>query len=165
MACLSGRLLVARSTLRDSFFHRTVILLLQHGPDGALGVVLNRPAPAKEVPFPVYLGGPCKMQGLLMIHGQREWADEDEPPTEVCPGVYLGDAACFEKVSDDFVDPAWQFRVFIGYAGWGPKQLEAELNQNAWIVLPGRGDVIFPTAPDELWATLAPSPAPDPSLN
>ena len=165
MASLSGRLLVARPTLRDTFFHRTVILLLQHGPDGAFGVVLNRPAPAKDVPFPVYLGGPCKMEGLLMIHGQADWADEDAPPPEVCPGVYLGDATCFERVSGDFLDPAWQFRIFLGYAGWGPKQLEAELNENAWIVLPGRGDQIFPTAPEELWDRLAPSPVPDPSLN
>lgn len=164
MASLSGSLLVARPALRDSFFNRTVILLLQHGPDGAFGVILNRPAPAKNVPFPVYVGGPCKMEGLLMIHGQADWGDGDDPPTEVCPGVYLGDAAAFERVSDG-PDPDWRFRVFVGYSGWGPRQLEAELNQDAWIVLPGRGDQIFPVAADELWSHLAPPTTPSPSLN
>ena len=164
MPSYSGCLLVARPSLRDGFFNRSVILLLQHGPDGALGVILNRPAPAKDVPFPVYLGGPCKMDGLLMIHAHKDWG-EDDPPAEVCPGVYLGNAACFEKVSGEFQDPAWQFRVFVGYSGWGPKQLEAELNQDAWIVVPARADLIFPHPADELWEHLAPPTTPAPSLN
>src|SRR5436190_19561493 len=91
MSSLAGRFLVARSSLRDGFFGRSVILLLQHGPDGTFGLVLNRPAKAKEVSFPIFVGGPCKMAGLLLIHGRQDWLDsDDEPQMDVCPGVYVG---------------------------------------------------------------------------
>ena len=73
---LAGTLLIARPSLHNSFFGRSVILLLQHGEEGAFGLVLNKPAPTKEVPFPVFVGGPCKLQGLLMLHGQEEWVEE-----------------------------------------------------------------------------------------
>src|SRR3954471_11141767 len=93
MSELAGTFLVARPTLRDQFFGWTVILLLQHGKDGAFGLVLTHPAPAEELPFPVYVGGPCELQGLLMLHGHEDWlSDAEDRPGEVCPGVFLGDA-------------------------------------------------------------------------
>jgi putative transcriptional regulator len=166
MSSLAGTLLVARPPLRDSFFTRSVILLLQHGPEGAFGLVLNRPAQAEGAPFPVFVGGPCKLEGLLMIHGEQDWLEEsDEQPAQVCPGVYLGDAECFEKVNGPTGDPDWKYRVFAGYAGWGPEQLEGELSQGAWIVLPAQGDLIFGTPVEELWQRLAPQLAPQPSMN
>lgn len=165
MSSLAGTLLVARSSLRDGFFGRSVILMLQHGPEGAFGLVLNRPHKAENTPFPVYIGGPCKLEGLLMIHGEPDWcADAADTPTEVCPGVYLGDTSCFEKVNDGAIDPAWKFRVFVGYSGWGPEQLEGELGQGAWIVLPAVAELVFST-PEGLWPRLAPQAAPQPSMN
>jgi putative transcriptional regulator len=166
MASLAGTLLVARPPLRDSFFTRSVVLLLQHGPEGAFGLVLNRPAEAEGAPFPVFLGGPCQLEGLLMIHGEKGWLDESgAAPTEVCPGVYLGDPACFEKVNGDDPRPGWKYRVFAGYAGWGPQQLESELNEGAWIVVPAQGEAIFTTPVEDLWRRLAPSTVPQPSMN
>src|SRR5438874_4244837 len=100
MSALAGTFLVARPTLRDGFFGRAVVLLLQHGPEGAFGLVLNRQAEAKELPFPVFLGGPCQLEGLLMLHGQDAWAGEsDEAAGSVMPGVYLGDAASFDRLA------------------------------------------------------------------
>jgi putative transcriptional regulator len=148
---LAGRFLVARSALRDAFFGRAVVLLLQHGPEGAFGLVLTHPAQAKELPFPIFVGGPCKMDGLLMIHGREDWAQEEEKVMEICPGVYLGTAAQFEKVGTSEDEQTEKFRVFTGYAGWGPEQLEGEMNEGAWFVLPAGGAVLFETPSQEVW--------------
>jgi putative transcriptional regulator len=166
MASLAGTLLVARAPLRDSFFARSVVLLLQHGAEGAFGLVLNRPTQADDAPFTVFVGGPCKLEGLLMIHGESSWAQSaEETPTQVCPGVYLGDTSCFEKVNEEGGDPSWKYRVFAGYAGWGPEQLEGELKEGAWVVITAHGELIFSTPAEELWQRLAPQPAPQPSMN
>jgi putative transcriptional regulator len=167
MTSLAGNLLVARAVLRDAFFGRAVVLLLQHNDDGAFGLVLNRPAQLKEdLPFPLFVGGPCKMDGLLMIHGREDWAKQDDDTAmEICPGVYLGTAEQFEQASEAGEDIEEKFRVFTGYAGWGPKQLEGEMDQGAWVVLPGDGEVIFQTPAKELWERLAPPTLHEPSLN
>ncbi len=164
---LAGQLLVARPTLQDGFFGRSVVLMLQHGDDGAFGLVLNRPAQAKELPFPVFVGGPCKMDGLLMIHGRKEWlgGDDDEIKMEVCPGVFLGTAEHFERATESNDASSERFRVFAGYAGWSKGQLEAEMSQGAWIVLAGNGERIFDTPVPELWQSLAPPTLPEPSMN
>jgi putative transcriptional regulator len=166
MSSLAGNFLIARPAMMDGFFGRSVVLMLQHGPDGAFGLVLNRPAKAEEIPFPIYIGGPCKMDGLLMIHGMRDWlpADEDAP-AEICPGVFLGTTTQFEKATEAEEGADGKFRVFTGYAGWGPKQLEAEMLQDAWIVIPASGELIFETPVHELWERLAPPTLPEPSMN
>ena len=166
MSSLAGALLVARSSLRDSFFGRTVVLLLQHGSEGAFGLVLNRPAKSEDLPFPVFVGGPCELQGLLMLHGEPDWIDAGAASAgEVCPGVFLGDAASFERLGDMPPGAAWKFRVFTGYSGWGPKQLESEMAQGAWIVVPGSGERLFEMPATEIWERLAPQAIPQPSLN
>jgi putative transcriptional regulator len=166
MSTLAGNFLIARSSLRDSFFGRTVVLMLQHGPEGAFGLVLNRPAKAKDLPFPIFVGGPCKMDGLLMIHGREEWLQADaESNMEVCPGVFLGTSEQFEKATEVDDTTEGKFRVFTGYAGWGPEQLESEMQEGAWIVLPASGEIIFDTPAQELWESLAPPTLPKPSMN
>src|SRR5262245_6004287 len=166
MSNIAGNFLIARSSLRDGFFGRSVVLILQHSNDGAFGLVLNRPAKADELPFTVYVGGPCKMEGLLMIHGRKDWLDtEDEEKMEVCPGVFLGTKDHFDKATEAEEGESGRFRVFTGYAGWGPEQLESEMQQGAWIVRPANGEVIFETEADDLWEKLAPPTLPDPSMN
>lgn len=166
MSTLVGKLLIARAAMVDPFFGRSVILMLDHSDSGALGVVLNRPAQAEELPFPIYVGGPCKLDGLLMIHGMEGWLDSsDEANRQVCPGVFLGTPEQFEKATEADEETTGQFRVFTGYAGWGPKQLEAEMSQDAWIVLPASGELIFGTPVNELWEKLAPPTMPEPSMN
>jgi putative transcriptional regulator len=167
MSSLAGSFLVARSSLRDAFFGRAVILLLQHGPEGAFGLVLNRPAQAKDLPFPVFVGGPCKMDGLLMIHGNQDWAGEEngENMLAIGPGIFLGTTAQFEKASNSEEVEKQNFRVFTGYAGWGPKQLESELDEDSWIVLPADGEILFDTPVQDLWERLAPPSLHRPSLN
>jgi putative transcriptional regulator len=166
MLSVAGSFLVARPSLEDGFFGRAVVLMLQHGPDGAFGLMLNRVGKAKEFPFPIHLGGPCKFHGFILVHGHEDWVDEDErDAAQICPGVYLGDADCFKRILDPLPGCDWQFRIFTGYSGWGPGQLEKELSEGAWAVVPARRQSIFDTPLEELWVGLVPSAIPTPSLN
>ena len=166
MSSLAGSFLVARPTLDDGFFGRAVVLMLQHGPDGAFGLVLNKVAAGKEFPVPIHVGGPCKFNGFILIHGQDEWVDVSEQGSaQICPGVYLGDAESFKRIVDPPPGHGWRFRVFTGYAGWGPGQLERELTEGAWAVVTAQQKHIFETKLEELWLRLVPSSIPTPSLN
>src|SRR3954470_6692789 len=98
MTSLAGSFLVAKPVLQDPNFVQTVILMLRHDGEGAFGLVVNRPADAEGLPFPVYVGGPCSATGLILLHGQPEWANlGDEGTGEIAPGVYVGDAECLQR--------------------------------------------------------------------
>lgn len=166
MPSLAGSFLVARRSLRDSSFRQTVVLLLQHGEEGAFGLVINRPARVKKFPFPIFAGGPCESEGLLMLHGHAEWLDDsDSQPVGLPPGVYMGNATCLQYVEEPQAGIDLRFRLFKGYSGWAPGQLESELAVGAWSVVPANAQLVFDTPPDELWERLAPSRIPEPSLN
>ncbi len=158
---LVGRLLVASPQLGDPNFERTVVLLLDHGPDGALGVVLNRPTglPVDEIldawrhealaapPGVVFRGGPVSPDAVIGLARTSAAADEAlwRP---VVDGVGTVDLA---------VEPAEQpvtvtgVRMFAGYAGWSPDQLEEELAEGAWIVVDARAADVFTAEADTLW--------------
>jgi putative transcriptional regulator len=166
MPSLVGKFLVARSLLQDPNFRQTVVLMLQHDENGAVGLVVNRPIKMKGVPFPVYRGGPCSQKGWFMLHGHRDWAgDADEELPEIAPGVFVGDSDCLSRVQGTSDESDLRFRMFTGYAGWGPDQLEGELAAGAWAVMPATGELVFQTPTEELWDRLSPPPIPQPSLN
>ncbi len=168
MSSLAGSFLVARPVLKDPSFRQSVVLLLQHGAAGAFGLVVNRPASVEGLPFPLFVGGPCEAQGLLMLHGHADWAPEpsaDAPKPEVAPGIFVGDADALSRATQAESDTPLRFRVFKGYAGWGPSQLEGELSAGAWSVVAAEGDVLFETPIDDLWSNLLPPLLPQPSLN
>src|SRR5437899_2433245 len=102
MPSLAGSFLIARPILKDASFAQTVVLLLQHSEQGAFGLVVNRPALVEGPPFPVYPGGPCESEGLLMLHGHADWLETpaESSAKKVAPGIYLGDASCLNHVSD-----------------------------------------------------------------
>lgn len=166
---LSGSFLVARALLRDPNFARTVVFLLAHNDEGAFGLVVNRPAEAEGLPWPLYVGGPCPAPGLLMLHGHPEWAElvasGETPKEELAPGIYTGDAACLDRAAQESSDKTLRFRVFTGYSGWGEGQLESELAEGAWAVVPASAALLFDTPAEELWERLAPPTIPQPSLN
>jgi putative transcriptional regulator len=172
MSFLAGTFLVARPVLQDPTFKQTVILLLQHSREGACGLVVNRPAQAKGLPFPVYVGGPCPSPGLFMVHGHAEWvasedvdAGADAAEQQLAPGIFIGDAASLDRASKTPPAEDLRFRVFRGYAGWGPDQLERELAAGAWAVAAASSQLLFDTPVEELWSLLAPPTIPQPSLN
>ena len=166
----AGSFLVARPVLVDPNFHESVVLLLEHGIEGAFGLVVNRPAELEgeqQLPFPVYSGGPCQAQGLLMLHGHANWAEKKKkkPLQPIAPGIFIGDAATLKKATDADPDDDHRFRVFVGYSGWGPGQLEKELQAGAWTIVPADGESLFDIPVEEIWRRLVPPRIPQPSLN
>ena len=155
---LRGRLLVAGPTLVDPNFRRSVVLVGDHGPDGAMGVVLDRPSlvtVAEAVPplvslteGLVHVGGPVEPQAVVVL------ARFAEP--ERAPGLVLADVGFLPAELDgvDALGRLLDVRVFAGYAGWGPSQLEAELEEASWLVLEARAEDVFTEEPEQLWRTV-----------
>jgi putative transcriptional regulator len=156
-----GRILIADKDLHDPNFEKTVIVLLSYDEDvGAGGVILNRPSETsvsealKEYPEarghgdPAYDGGPVQTkQVLALLHSKIKFDDAEE----VVPGVYsVGTTKLLRKALADKID----IRVFAGYAGWGPGQLEAEVDAGAWHVERGVAATLFDDDPESLWPRL-----------
>lgn len=158
MESLRGHLLVAGPALVDPNFHRTVVLVGEHGAEGAMGVVLNRVssalvddavppiAPLTGRDEPVYLGGPVQPQAVVVL---ADFADVEQAEVVVVENVGFLPGEIDEASA---VGELRGIRVFAGYAGWGPGQLEAELAEGAWIVVPARGSDVFTSTPDTLWS-------------
>jgi putative transcriptional regulator len=166
----AGCFLIARPILQDSNFKRSVVFLLAHNAEGAFGLVVNRPAEAEGLPWPLFVGGPCPSPGLIMLHGHPEWAEAAEETDggkerALAPGIYSGDAACLDRATQSEEGEALRFRVFSGYAGWGGGQLESELTAGAWAVAPANGNLLFETPIEDLWERLVPPRIPQPSVN
>ena len=155
MKSLTGKLLVATRELVDPNFLQTVVLLVQHNDEGALGVVLNRPTPVKlaavwaklgsglcrQDDF-LYRGGPCEGP-LMALHDQREHADQ-----EVLPGLFY--SAERKSIAQVVADASAKVRVFAGYAGWQSGQLEDELTEHSWWIADATFDGVFHD-PSEQW--------------
>ena len=127
----------------------------------------NRQAKVESAPFPIFVGGPCPSDGLLMVHGHEEWiyTEQEREQRRVAPGIYLGDATCIDRVTDAVSDEELRYRIVVNYAGWGPDQLEREMVAKAWYVTPADGELLFETPIQELWERLAPPSAPEFSVN
>lgn len=149
---------MAAPRLLDANFVRTVVLLIQHTDQGALGVVVNRPTSKKvkelwkevgDVPCdseqPVYLGGPVSGP-LMAIHTNRSLAE-----LEILPGVYF--AAKKAHLDEVVTEEEQEYKIFIGHAGWGPGQLESELEQGAWLTTPATIEYLFYDG-DDLWESV-----------
>lgn len=168
---LASHFLIARPTLQDPSFLQTVILLLQHDSSGAFGLVVNRPLPpqAWTLPFPLYLGGPCKSEGLLMLHGHEEWVNEGSlVERRVVPGIFIGDEECVKQATNSFAgesEEVGRFLMMTGYSGWGPGQLENEISQGAWAMVKATSEKLFEISAVDKWASLLPSIIPQPSDN
>lgn len=152
-----GVLLIAPPMLLDPNFRRTVVYLCEHGPDGSFGLILNRVLALElgEVvedvvsPMGVFLGGPVQPDTLHFLHRH---GDRVEGAVEVSDGIYWG--GHFEHVKMlVYETPPDDLRFFIGYAGWSPGQLEAEVEQGGWILRPAAAPLIFSEPPDRLWRT------------
>ena len=183
LGSLAGRLLVATPLMNDPNFARTAVFVAEHSEDGALGVVLNRPSQTdvSEVlplwdtvvtsPAVVFVGGPVSPDGALAL-GRIGGSLPEAGFQPVVHGF---------GVVDLDGDPALlsphlaALRVFAGYSGWGPGQLDDEIEEGAWYVVDGAPDDVFCSRPDVLWrdvlrrqggdlAMVSTFP-PDPSLN
>jgi len=156
MKPLKGQLLVAAPQLNDPNFTRTVLLMFEHTEDGAAGLVLNRPTEAtvtdlSEQVFDqaftwekaINLGGPVAGP-LLILHGLEEQADQ-----EILPGVYSTFISSkIQHLIRRRVEPSL---VIANCAGWGPGQLEGEIEREAWLSMPARPDHVFRDGAEDLW--------------
>jgi putative transcriptional regulator len=175
-----GQLLIAGPGLSDPNFWRTVVLIVEHSDDGALGLVLNRPSettvgeavselePVLDVDDPLYIGGPVQPSALIVL------AEFDD--TESAALIAFEDIGVLGGEVDEATPASVRRgRAFVGHAGWGPGQLDAELERGDWILEPAKRQDAFTETPLELWvavltrkggsfALVARMP-PDPSVN
>ena len=162
-----GRLIVATPDLDDPNFDGAVVLLLEHGPEGALGVVLNRPSRLEVAdamsseptdgdlswddlvtdPPVIFVGGPVRPNAVIALARVPGVADPDrwEPLTGDLGVINIGDGPI--PAVGDIED----LRVFAGYAGWSAQQLEAEIDSGAWFVIDSLPADCFTNEPDMLW--------------
>ena len=151
---LKGQLLIAAPILLDPNFRRSVVLVIEHSAEGALGVVLNRPTDlpvAEAVPELselddgcVFAGGPVQPQAVIAL------AEYSGPPPEgsVCgPIAPVG----VDSDMDTLGDSVTRVRVYAGYSGWGEGQLEGELEEESWFVEPALPGDVFCADADALW--------------
>jgi putative transcriptional regulator len=157
---LRGRLLIASPALQDPNFARTVVLIAEHTEEGAMGVVLNRPmelevaeaspvlAVLGEHDEVVFAGGPVQPNGVMVL---ARFA------APAAPAVSITGELGFVGAEDDLdaiAASVQRARVFAGHAGWAAGQLDAELEDEGWIVADLEPDDPFTDEPDALWSTV-----------
>ena len=158
---LKGQLLLDGGQLRGSFFHRSVVLICQHDAEGAFGLVLTRSSgnkvgdalvadlPEQLKEQPLYLGGPVQSGALSFLH-----SDSFVPDASVMPNLDLGHSL------DTLIDIGESFsttkkiKLFAGYAGWSPGQLEEEMKRKAWLTHPASLELVFDVKPEQLWSRI-----------
>ena len=155
----AGKLLVASRSLGDPDFAETVVLLVHYDAKGALGLILNRRTDvplsqvfalkaAKDRSDPVYLGGPVEPTAVFALYRSSAKMKKAE---NIFGGVYLiADKGLFERILSAKPSPS-VFHAYLGYAGWAPGQLQAEVHAGAWYVFPAAAAAVFNSNPDSLW--------------
>jgi putative transcriptional regulator len=148
--------------LDDPNFRHSVVLLCQHGTEGAWGLILNRPTgtPAVEAVrleppvshdngLELWAGGPVEPERGCILLGEDP---HDDDAVRVCEGLYISGSALLLRKLLDAESPN-RTRLLMGYAGWGPGQLDAELRASAWLISEVQTDLIFEVDPDRMWET------------
>ena len=180
MESLRGSLLISSGGLFDPNFRHTVVLIGEHNADGALGVVLNRasnltveqvaPPLSKLVPPGelIFRGGPVQPESIVLL---AELTDPELADILVFGSIGFLVGEIPAEIKSDIL----RARVFAGYSGWGPGQLEAEMDIDSWILDPARPEDVFTDTPDLLWSRVLQRKGPeyrqmsrmpyDPSMN
>lgn len=157
-------LLMAMPQVLDPFFHRSVVLLLHHEDEGSFGFIVNRPTGIKVAEIlkgmdvgweggeeeVAYFGGPVQPQlGTVLFSPVLDENDPEDTATEIAPGLaltqHIGDLSRLAEA------PPGQFRLLLGYAGWGEGQLMEEILRNDWLTAPVTSDLIFAPDPERVW--------------
>ena len=160
---LKGRFLIASRQLLDPHFAETVVLLLEYNKQGAMGLIINRPSEMKlssvlpeieglrQLPDTIYLGGPvAKTQLLLLIRT----SSPPEGSRHVFKDIHLSSSQ--EVIQRMIKNPEGEerFRVYAGYAGWAPRQLDNEIANGGWHVLRADAETVFDKSASEIWPDL-----------
>jgi putative transcriptional regulator len=155
----TGALLVASPSLDDPNFHQSVLLIIEHGRGGTVGLILNRPTDVllsdvlqdlpmlKRTPHRLFAGGPVgRTQMVLLFRLEGPYPDA----RLIFSRIYVGTPGVLERIITQ-PKPTETFRAFAGFAGWAPGQLEHEMLEGAWGVLPKHSFDIFDKDPATLW--------------
>ena len=168
-------LLLSMPQMADPNFARTVVLLCDYTEEGAFGLVVNRrmkepasklvrtePAVTVDPDLRLWVGGPIDRQRTWLLLAQAQGPDDEQ--RQICPGVVL--SVSHELTLQLLQSPpsANQARVIIGYASWGPGQLEDEIAESSWLTMDVDPALIFQTPPDQMWETALRRLGTDPSL-
>jgi putative transcriptional regulator len=159
-----GKVLVARRDSRDPLFAETVILLVQYDHAGTLGLAINRrtdvpisralsefKGASKAIHDSVYMGGPVQVHNVLAL---LRSSNMPEGAAHVAGKVYLvSSKTILEKMLVAGAQAA-DLRVYLGYCGWGPGQLESETGHGFWHIFPSDADLVFDSKPETLWSRL-----------
>ena len=155
--------LVAVPQLGDPNFQRSVVLMLEHGENGAMGIVINRPGSVKLGDVArshgvdpndsleskvAYVGGPVEPERGFVLHSCHE-VSEAVPLFE---GLYVSGSV--ESLKELFLQPVDRFRLCLGYAGWAPGQLEKELQEGSWITATAQMKHVLTTPPESAWEAI-----------
>ncbi len=170
-------LLMAMPQVLDPFFHRSVVLLLHHEEAGSFGFILNRPTGIKVSEIlkgmdigwsgrqeaVAYFGWPVQPNlGTVLFAPLVPDGDPEDTATEVLPGValtqHIGDLSRLAEA------PPGQFRLILGYAGWGEGQLMEEILRNDWLTAPASSELIFAPDPEQIWGAALRSVGIDPAV-
>jgi putative transcriptional regulator len=158
---LKGQLLLDSGQLSGSFFQHTVVLICQHDAEGAFGLVLNH-ATGKNVgdvivadlpealkDCPLYEGGPVQPSALSFLHSDALLLDGN-----VIPNLSLGHSVDELVELGEAFSTARKLKMFAGYAGWSPGQLDNEMKHKAWLTHPASLELVFDIAPEQLWQVI-----------
>jgi len=161
---IRGHFLIASKPLKDPNFFRTVVLIVDHDEEGAMGLVINRPssvsvahALSEHFEFPIndevlYFGGPVKPTDLFILHNSEELDNGAEP---VIPGLYIGNSPeIFKSIVRSAAegDRSFEYRIFSGCAGWSSSQLENELSRGDWYHMPVASEAFLYEDPYRFWS-------------
>jgi putative transcriptional regulator len=162
---LAPALLLSMPQLVDPNFARTVVLLCKHGDEGALGLVVNRPLVTSgrvtvnldppistDRELQVWIGGPEEPQSIWMLVGQDPTDNGETPGIRIGSEMYLSTSPTLLRRLLEPAPPSLA-RLIVGYAGWGPGQLEAELEASAWLMSDVDYDLVFNTPSERMWET------------
>jgi putative transcriptional regulator len=165
-----GMFLVAARDMGDPRFQRTVILLVQHDKDGTMGLIVNRPTAVllsqavsdlkgvDRAPHTLFFGGPVQMNVMLFLVRSRSAINGAD---QVSKDVYLSSSrTTLEKLLGDNKRES-ELRVYAGYAGWLPGQLDAEIAEGEWHLVPADTATIFERDPEKVWQELIDQEEPD----
>lgn len=156
---LKGQLLLDGGNLFGSYFHRTVVLVCHHDEDGAFGLVLNRSANTKvgdvivaNMPESIkqqelFVGGPVQPSALSYLHT----TDLMERDHIIIPNLTVGHSLDELLEIGEKEPTSKKLRIFAGYAGWSPGQLDDEMRRKAWLTHPATLDLVFTEEPENLW--------------
>jgi putative transcriptional regulator len=162
MASLAPAFLVSMPQLRDPNFNKSVVLLCQHSEIGALGVIVNRPLVTSgrvtvnldppvstDRELQLWIGGPVEPQrSWILVGGEPD--DPEVPSIRIADDLYLSTSPLLLRRLLD-PEPPPMTRLIVGYSGWGPGQLEMELEESAWLMSDIDRDLVFNTPPDKVW--------------